>query len=597
MADPIVGIEYQRFKDIETDVELLFEDLHFGFAVIPLSEISEEGKFKALPIHDYKFDWANKVLGVVPPSINVDSDDKVIRKNSEEWLEKNFKWAIFTNVSAIMIDLTSQNNYNLVRLCAYHLRKCHGRSIWFRIKVDAESDGAWDTWNNVFSSLPEYQNKVGVVLEIGDTIPSELEMKRWSAELVMAISIATDKFVTNKENYPVLRKDLQNLVINSFKYKCQLILHGDDIIGKGIETYRNYLYHLYESKPRRTAYEDFAYGYDDYLQIPLQPLKDNLDNNTYEIFEKDPIKYKQYEEAVYQILLDRGSPVPGGEPLKQVVMVVGAGRGPLVRASLNASVRAKVPVKVYAVEKNECALVVLRNLITDPYFADVTIIDSDMREWDPPEKADILVSELLGSFSDNELSPECLDGAMRLMKDDGHSVPCEYTSYLAPLSSRKLFNAVDNQPDNKREDKFHQGYVVRLLNCYVFDKSKKCFVFQHSNSDKSEVIDNSRHVRLEFSTDIDLVLHGFAGYFDAKLYRDVYISILPETHSQDMFSWFPMYFPIKTPLLVKKGDKVGLDMWRVVEQSKVWYEWALTDPSPQPLHNTQGDTYWIGLLT
>ena len=28
---------------------------------------------------------------------------------------------------------------------------------------------------------------------------------------------------------------------------------------------------------------------------------------------------------------------------------------------------------------------------------DVTIIDSDMREWTPPEKADILVSELLGN--------------------------------------------------------------------------------------------------------------------------------------------------------------------------------------------------------
>ena len=160
MADPIIGIEYMRFKDIETDVELLFEDLHFGFAVIPLSELSEEGKFKPLPIYDYKFDWANKVLGVVPPSINVDSDDKVVRKNSEDWLEKNFKWAIYTNVSAIMIDLTQENNYNLVRLCAYHLRKCHGRSIWFRIKVDAESDKAWDTWNNVFSSLPENKNKV-----------------------------------------------------------------------------------------------------------------------------------------------------------------------------------------------------------------------------------------------------------------------------------------------------------------------------------------------------------------------------------------------------------------------------------------------------
>ena len=52
---------------------------------------------------------------------------------------------------------------------------------------------------------------------------------------------------------------------------------------------------------------------------------------------------------------------------------------------------------------------------------------------------------------------------------------------------------------------------MRLLNCYVFDKSKKCFVFQHPSSDKAQPIDNSRHVRMEFSTDIDLVLHGFAG--------------------------------------------------------------------------------------
>ena len=39
-----------------------------------------------------------------------------------------------------------------------------------------------------------------------------------------------------------------------------------------------------------------------------------------------------------------------------------------------------------------------------------------MRKFDPPEKADILVSELLGSFGDNELSPECLDGAQKFLK-------------------------------------------------------------------------------------------------------------------------------------------------------------------------------------
>lgn len=37
-------------------------------------------------------------------------------------------------------------------------------------------------------------------------------------------------------------------------------------------------------------------------------------------------------------------------------MVVGAGRGPLVRAALNASANAKRPIKVYAVEKNPNAV-------------------------------------------------------------------------------------------------------------------------------------------------------------------------------------------------------------------------------------------------
>ena len=46
----------------------------------------------------------------------------------------------------------------------------------------------------------------------------------------------------------------------------------------------------------------------------------------------------------------------------------------------------------------------------------VTIVSSDMRDWEAPEKADILVSELLGSFGDNELSPECLDGAQKFLK-------------------------------------------------------------------------------------------------------------------------------------------------------------------------------------
>lgn len=51
---------------------------------------------------------------------------------------------------------------------------------------------------------------------------------------------------------------------------------------------------------------------------------------------------------------------------------------------------------------------------------DVHLVPGDMRclSNPPPEKADIFVSELLGSFGDNELSPECLDGAQHLLKGE-----------------------------------------------------------------------------------------------------------------------------------------------------------------------------------
>ena len=33
-------------------------------------------------------------------------------------------------------------------------------------------------------------------------------------------------------------------------------------------------------------------------QIPLQPLADNLESQTYEVFEKDPVKYVNYEQVM-----------------------------------------------------------------------------------------------------------------------------------------------------------------------------------------------------------------------------------------------------------------------------------------------------------
>ena len=78
----------------------------------------------------------------------------------------------------------------------------------------------------------------------------------------------------------------------------------------GAAAYPQYIRHL--EKAARSMHsdggpgmDDFARGYWDWLQAPLQPLMDDLQSSTYEVFERDPVKYRNYEEAVVQCLNDR----------------------------------------------------------------------------------------------------------------------------------------------------------------------------------------------------------------------------------------------------------------------------------------------------
>ena len=44
--------------------------------------------------------------------------------------------------------------------------------------------------------------------------------------------------------------------------------------------------------PMLSELDDRTSGYDDYLQEPLQPSLDDLENDVYEAFEKDIVKYQ-----------------------------------------------------------------------------------------------------------------------------------------------------------------------------------------------------------------------------------------------------------------------------------------------------------------
>jgi len=101
--------------------------------------------------------------------------------------------------------------------------------------------------------------------------------------------------------------------------------------------------------------------------------------------------------------------------LFRIVAVCGAGRGPLVSRALRAADATGRKIKLFAIEKNPNAYVYLQRHNQETWNGKVTLVKTDMRVWNPPQPIDILISELLGSFGDNELSPECLDGAQRVL--------------------------------------------------------------------------------------------------------------------------------------------------------------------------------------
>ncbi|KAL5341601.1 PRMT5 arginine-N-methyltransferase-domain-containing protein [Aspergillus crustosus] len=554
--------------------------------------------------------------------------------------------------------------------------------------------GTWDAWDAI-RRTSKYHSRLFVALSIPKHLPPMSVQSRWHSEPVHLFAIEPNTFIKNQKGYPVLSKGHQVLISRFMRLRTApwiLLCDVGPIPGVEPETsasnnsnlpgsdypslaqaatsnkkhhdptpHLSYLRNLQQRQPPRSAIERFGMGYQDYLQAPLQPLTVNLESITYEVFEKDPIKYEWYERAIAEALSDwveqkKPTSNPDG---RVVVAVVGAGRGPLVTRALKASAQSGVEIDLWVVEKNPNAFVLLQRHNQNLWGGKVTLVHSDMRAWKGPRvkkdvsslptapvgqtlgiedqllysstagqnttspasietvytKIDIVVSELLGSFGDNELSPECLDGVNHLLNPvHGISIPASYTAHLTPISAPKLHADVTNQTvSNSAAPETPYVVMLHAIDYLSTDQSdgiigsannvrysvatlpsetpsplvQTAWSFSHPNRDippqppSTSMISNAHNVRrtrLTFPIPNRGVCHGLAGYFETVLYRDVQLSTNPVTmdsKSANMISWFPIYFPLKTPLNVPDNGEIVVTMYRQTDDRKVWYEWMV----------------------
>lgn len=492
---------------------------------------------------------------------------------------------------------------------------------------------------------------------------------RWHSESVRLLSLDANVFLRNAGGYPVLSQPHRALITrymrirnppwillcdvgpipglndpnaifpmadgylspNATKDAEQMPTPAEAALSKNTSTKKqkdptphlSYIRNLQRKQPPRSDVERFSIGYQDYLQAPLQPLTDNLESVTYEVFEKDPVKYDLYEKAIALALEDwvkQGKPASGSDG-RVVVAVVGAGRGPLVSRAIHASEAVGVEIELWAVEKNPNAYVLLQRHNEDDWNSRVNLVKSDMRSWKGPLRQtstagshspqdsedrysaeevfhepmheplgisssslpptasqssthcpiDILISELLGSFADNELSPECLDGILPLLNPThGISIPASYSAYLSPINAPKLHADISARSHNDPLAP-NTPYVVMLHAIDHLSSTTppatsentplpvpnilRAWSFTHGPSSSLPVSSlnrhNTRHARLTFRTRDRGVCHGLAGYFEAVLYPGVELSTNPltmEAKSAGMMSWFPIFFPLKVNL-------------------------------------------------
>ncbi|KAG8688974.1 methyltransferase protein [Ceratobasidium sp. 395] len=580
------------------------------------------GGFKREELNIIRNDQSEYVIGFASDWLELDSLEEGVRFDSEIALRQELQFASYLGIVNVVLPAPRRNHQ--ITSYARTISDCLASSsisayinLAIRIPVcdvppeegsgakgvtghEDELSATWEIWNTIKMICGPTQ-RISVALDLTPALPASPGiLARWAAEPVQHIIIPATTFISNAKGYPVLPKLMQNFLRDVLKNRSNIILSqttsGHHKQG-GELAYAQYVRHLEKTSPTAVArdaadgltVESFGRGYEDYLQAPLQPLMDNLASVTYEVFEKDPVKYRQYEQAVYRALLDR----PQAAAI--IICVAGAGRGPIVSNCIRAVERAGCEARIYAVEKNPSAFVTLQGRKAREWPDNVHIKFGDMRSVQLPEPVDILVSELLGSFGDNELSPECLDGAMRLLKPEGISIPASYTAYLAPLSASKLYS--DPSATLRETKGAETPYVVMLhaVNILSEDggddhsrcgaKIQDCWEFDHPRT-HNVVLDpqglpftnthNNRSCHLTFHIPHAGLMHGLAGYFEAVLYKDVGISTHPERMakiSPNMLSWFPIFFPFKEPLYLPANSELDVYMWRLTDTQKVWYEW------------------------
>ncbi|VDM56097.1 unnamed protein product [Angiostrongylus costaricensis] len=528
--------------------------------------------------------WETYVNAQISLWIDCDSDDEELAAMSEIELWKELNYIAYMGLRSAVIRLKHADSPRLAQVLNQWLwTKNVNLGLWILIptrfddfiRLSSDTRDCWTVWANFRKLCSNFYSQkliagLQFTVDIDDEFVDKKLLSRWKAEPLATFCVDVDVFVRCRETDQIsLPPAHANLLLDLWMpEKGRIMVRGSSEHDTSPSLQRQCAQALraivrdVNDRPSGITFSGFLVdsniSYIDVLQVPLQPLADNLDSCVYNTFEQDPVKYKRYREAIESAVHDFGELSSHPEHL--------------------------------VLWRNRCVII-------ESDMRNIPVIASGKGYPQP----DIVVSELLGSFGDNELSPECLDGITPFLKPSTISIPQTYTSYVAPIMSLHIHqqikmcgasywnrgisghgrNGTTLQADGSYRQCYPQGeYIANMDQIYVaylrqycaLAEPKPLFTFNHPNFTKES---NARSGWVSFEIDRPADLMGFAGYFHMNLYKDIALSIVPSTYSEGMISWFPAVVPLRELYRVQNGDTITLNIERKVDDTGVWYEWFI----------------------
>ncbi|KAL3321431.1 hypothetical protein AABB24_039187 [Solanum stoloniferum] len=253
--------------------------------------------------------------------------------------------------------------------------------------------------------------------------------------------------------------------------------------------------------------------------------------------------------------------------LGRVVVDVGAGSGILSLFAAQAGAK-----HVYAIEASEMADYARQLIAGNPSLNDrITVIKGKVEDVELPEKADILISEPMGTLLVNERMLESYVIARdRFLVQNGKMFPGVGRIHMAPFSDEYLYMEIANKATFWQQQNYfgvdltplhgsaYQGYfsqpVVDAFDSRLLVAPAVSHVINFSSVKEEDLYEID--VPLRFLSTVSTRIHGLACWFDVLFNGSTVQRWLTTAPGAPTTHWYQLRCVLPQPLYVMPGQEI-----------------------------------------